>query len=72
MAGRRLESSADSGSAGQRGPPQTGLPPLDPRSKSKNIAMRVINKIGSKSFNKRPTDSPKYPGADPGTLECGV
>lgn len=42
-----------------------GLPPLDPRSKSKNIAMRVINKIGSKSFNKRPADSPKYSGADP-------
>ena len=49
---------------GQKGLPQMGLPPLDPHSKSKNIAMRVINKIGSKSFNKtRANASPQYPGA---------
>jgi hypothetical protein len=39
-----------------------GLPPRDPRSRSKNMAMKMINKIGSKSFNKKPPVAPKFPG----------
>ena len=40
-----------------------GLPPRDPRSKSKNMAMKMINRIGSKSFSKKPAEAFKYPGA---------
>jgi len=49
------------------GPPGVimGLPPRDPRSRSKNIAMKMINKIGSKSFSKKPSAAPKFPGMTP-------
>ena len=42
-----------------------GLPPRDPRSRSKNMAMKMINKIGSKSFSKKPSAAPKFPGMTP-------
>ncbi len=43
-----------------------GLPPRDPRSRSKNMAMKMINKIGSKSFSKKPSAAPTFPGMPPG------
>lgn len=49
---------------GSRAAPVMGLPPLDPRSKSKNMAMKLMNKIGNKQPNKKlhGGDAPKYPG----------
>lgn len=38
-----------------------GLPPRDPRSKSKNMAMKLINKIGNKQPKKQ-LQAPQYPG----------
>ena len=44
--------------------PMMGLPPLDPRSKSKNMAMKLMNKIGNKQPKKLNSgEAPKYPGA---------
>jgi hypothetical protein len=40
-----------------------GLPPRDPRSKSKNMAMKLINKIGNKQPKKQ-IQAPKYPGEE--------
>lgn len=42
-----------------------GLPPLDPRSKSKNMAMKLMNRIGNKQPNRKlhGGEAPKYPGA---------
>ena len=68
---RRIASHAAAGPSGQgpaaqpAGPPGAvimGLPPRDPRSRSKNMAMKMINKIGSKSFNKKQSVAPKFPG----------
>lgn len=51
------------------GVPVMGLPPRDPRSKSKNMAMKMINKIGSKSFNKKASETLNYSGAAPGVAD---
>jgi len=56
---RRQDSEAAEGGSRQ---PIMGLPPRDPRSKSKNMAMKLINKIGTKQ-PKQKTEAPKYPGA---------
>jgi hypothetical protein len=52
--------SSEAGEAPNR-QPIMGLPPRDPRSKSKNMAMKLINKIGNKQPKKQ-IQAPQYPG----------
>ena len=65
-AGRRTSSEVQSRASSETGDvpnrqPIMGLPPRDPRSKSKNMAMKLINKIGNKQPKKQ-IQAPQYPG----------
>lgn len=65
-AGRRSSSEVQSRASSETGDasnrqPIMGLPPRDPRSKSKNMAMKLINKIGNKQPKKQ-IQAPQYPG----------